>query len=388
MKKKLAFVLSLALILGVFPSCGAVNQPEQNASETECFAKIAFLVSDAENETIGDTDPLYQYDFIPAKDVETLNFCDYDAVALKDDLMSNSVIAEAVADAYRDTEIKVYVYGEVTLSEYKDLLGIQSIGEYKDIIYSDGTVGKKYVYLDAADDEGEETLNVVQYSDAGSLFASVMVEQDTVFQQIVYDHFVETTPVMSSYATVIEKEYSFKSYYNSKNYVNMDYWLFQETDEIDPDYDFYAVKTIFTMVGDDPRSLDVYKGMVYSADELDPCEPVSATSLSSLNVSVGWSGNSTGSSASASIGLSWNLSQKVDIDHTYSAVNDEATWSITPSSFKRGWPKEAISLLAPWSAGSGVGAINVSFSGDFMVVEDGYDSLVTSKEKTVRIRYY
>lgn len=346
--------------------CGAEEISEQAAANTD--AKIAFLTADAETDGI---DLPYLCDVVPAREATASKLGEYEAVALSDALLGDHTAAGAVADAYRDAGIRVYVYGDTTLSAYKELFDIRSIGESVNIASSHGKMGRKYVSFD---DSGEECFTIVQFSEDGGLLADVTNEDESVYRRIICSHFEETASGANGIAL--------RAYYDDENYISMRYTLAQNTDEIDPDNDYYAIITRFELTGDDVRGLYVRQELPCEEDNLWSSIPAGRNGMAPFALSF----DEGCDSIWFKDGVYSDSSAKMDIDHEFSAVKDTTVWSITPGGMSS--ELSDIELGTEWSAGSGAGVIDTVFSGEFMLVQpNGSDTLASTREQTIRIRF-
>lgn len=277
-------------------------------------------------------------------------------------------------------ETRVYLYGNVTISAYKAATGL---GEFS-------------VEIPLHDPSGNQTSTAVQFFDEAyeqteifhaicsgehALLGTISGEEPTLcaYFALILDNCKQFL-LPQTRATIIESGVDYSTATFGGNIVNgiihMNYTLYREFDETDPDYDYFALqtRTWATCKQGYIAKLNTSYEMDNVLNSFIETAPQSTNRTSSINFSIGFglSGLTT------SIGISTGLSAEAKIERDEHIVPDDeymfgnyVGWTMTPawSLFKDdGLKDNKLICSATWRDASVESSlryaeINISFSG-------------------------
>lgn len=327
------------------------------------------------------------YDIDILDNIDNKRLVSYAAIALPSNIQTDYDI--------NINSTRCYIYGELTISDYKSLTGlnefaldidIESIGENK------SSTIKQYF-----DKEYEETqvFNIIGFG-TSALLCSLGDDIDTKYMNCVYLYNILDDCVKflapKTRSTIIESKFEFTTAMfggvKGGGVAHMDYTLYRNYDEESTVYDYFAIKTRTWLTSEDGKKTEINTKYVLpnKSDNLLETGPASVNNAGSLSVSVGFGT----SGVSGSIGFSVDLSNvSPNIKRTEDYTNDTVEWAMT----QRTWfPKylNGVSLecAATWAslASNHVAAIDVYFGGRINIGPN-YQYPVKSESKQVPIRF-
>lgn len=399
-KLQLRFLSSLIVLAIVFTVV-----PTSAASFDSQAGKILFVTDATEYSRMISADVL-PYDDVMT-DVATLNNIDvnmvsnYEAVVLPFGEETN-VIART---AYENGSV-VYLYGELSIQDYKKSVGVENYALTVPIYKTDGTIGEVVQFFDATYEENE-IFNVISYSDYALLckisqeipddLVAVYEQQESISESVdnIYLTAVENNfSALKSRAmarTVVDSDFDITNYFGPDNAfsVHLDYTLHQNDSDRDPDYDYFGIKTriwVDNNSGMVSRLQTKYE-LPYSSDNLLETGPTSQSNVGELTVEVGYGESGPSGSISYSIDLS---DTNPTIHRTVDYTNDIVEWEMTPRTILPIYlDGDNFDCCATWaSSGSSFAAVDVFYAGRVNVGPDGIHPVDSGYDKVqVRFRY-
>lgn len=280
-------------------------------------------------------------------------------------------LREEILEAYQNDCI-VYIYGIITIQEYKSAINLNEYSLDVNLYNEQGYCMEKVTQYFESTYETDEYFNIISYS-SNALLCKVLGDTlDPNSQLTAYNYLVPIEKNFSQMGrlnarnTLIDSNFNLVTTWgsNSEFSVSMDYYLYRNYNEIDPDYDYFAIKTRVWVDNDTGRTTSVrtkYE-LPFDSDNLIETGPDSHSNIGSLSVSVSY-GNS---GPDASIGYSIDLSDsRPTIDRTEDFTNDIVEWEMRPRSLLP-LSIDGTSLIccATWASyGSSLAAIDLFYSG-------------------------
>lgn len=298
--------------------------------------------------------------------INTTEINSYVAVALPYEFVKNTEICSSINNE------RIYLYGDLTISDYKEKINIDEFALDVKIEDTKGTnISYAKQYLDE-EYENTHSFNVICYGENNTLLCTIGQDASTFsylfniidnFQIIIKSKFQRTT--------VIESKFDFTSSINSQRsygVAHLDYTLYRNYDEQDSTYDYFGIKTkTWITTSADVKEIKTKYELPEINDNLMETGPASKTSANNLDVSIGF-GNG---GVNGTIGFSVDLSDYTpNITRTEDYTNDTVEWSLTPKTLL---PKSingaTLDCVATWASLSSRNnaAIDVYFTGTLSV---------------------
>ena len=398
--KAFAFVLSIIMLVAALPAYAATNTTEYDKllyivdsyelSNLEIELDDPSIIVDLNkpSDFYGDVDTSESivadftlFDYISSDEVTTDIIMQYKGVAIP---YNQDYTVDYARSAYNSGKL-VYLYGELTISEYKNVLGILDFSIDTIATNSNGTDITAVKQGFDSEFEKNEKYNVISYSN-NAVLCKFSNEIKNVHYLISASENCASTIVQSNArATIVKSEFDFVTYWGPNNIfsVHLDYTLYREYDESDPTYDYFGIKTTTWVDAANSGTVAEIRtkySLPYESDNLLETGPASQKNIGSLSVSCGYGD----SGVSASIGYSIDLSdQDPTINRTENFTNDTVEWIMT----RRTWfPKSLDGVheicVATWASTGKTAGINVYYGAlikagqhGAMNVDSGYTSL-------------
>jgi hypothetical protein len=264
---------------------------------------------------------------------------------------------------------KVYLYGELTIEQYKNALNLDRYGVDIAIEVDDPNTGvkqNKEAFMTFSDEYiSNKIQNVValRENDPNGLLAMVPKNDDgtyntSLLMKAVIDDVIPHTQFGTS-ATLVDSDYDIKTYDYLGNYAVLDWRLYQESDS-DPDYDYFAIKTNVACEGSYFEGTEIWVNddLPYSSDEYIDSDPGDSTETTSFNVSLNFGEDISGS-------ISWNFEfdNAPEVDRTVSLSSDYAHWTCIEN--LHGLGGEVFSPGMSWASTGTLAGIDLEFRGYF-----------------------
>ena len=240
---------------------------------------------DVSNSIVADFD-LFDYTLIT--DVAEISLNNYKAIVLPID----DDETEAIARSAYNQGILVYLYGQLTINDYKEALSLNQFTLSADIYNS------YEVKCDTVEQgfdvtfENTEIYNVICYSSNTLLCKFGNSAKEVNYLVAALNNCIETSNVGRTRATIVKSEFDFTTYWGTNNQYasHLDYTLYREMDESDDVYDYFGVKTR-TWVdtnGAEVSGIMTKYDIPFTRDDLLETGPDSQNSIGTLSVSVGF----------------------------------------------------------------------------------------------------
>lgn len=330
-------IVTLSIISTLIPAFAASFD-----SQTK---KILFITDVAESKSMNSFNA-QQYDSALADLVEINNidmnaFSDYEAIALP----FEEEAYELAKSAY-EIGSTVYLYGQLTIQDYKEIGGIENYALAVPIYKNDGTTEKVEQFFDATYEENE-LFNVISYSDYALLCkispeisngsATTYMQRESyiempnsIYLSAIENNFLELKSKTMTKG-IIDSEFDFVHYFgpNADFSVHLDYTLYKNDSERDTAYDYLGIKTNVWVDNDygEVTRLQTKYDLTFSADNLLETGPEPQTNAGELSVSIGYGNSGPSGNISYSVDLS-NIKPNISRDEDY--TNDIVEWAMTP----------------------------------------------------------
>lgn len=283
----------------------------------------------------------------------------YGAVALP---VSSKYTAELAQNAYKGGKI-VYLYGTLTIEDYKNTLLLNDFSLRTNIYSSDETKSELVNQGFDSSFENSEIYNVICYSNNALLCKFNSEARQVHYLAAAANNFSKNINEAKTCATIVKSQFDFTTYWGPNNECvsHMDYTLYRETNETDPTYDYFAIKTTTWATGAGKvKKLQTKYTLPYSNDNLLETGPESQSNIGTLSVGIGF-GKET---VSGSIGYSYNLSdQRPTIKRTENLSNDTVEWILGPRTLiPKNIDDAKLICVASWASTGKTAAIDAYYT--------------------------
>ncbi len=325
------------------------------------------------------------YDIVDSKKVDYSALSDYSCYAVPSGLVkSDKRLCEAVKNSYRKYETRVYMYGKATISDFKRAFGIKSFGADVSVYDTQGPTTKTAFISFGKDQEDNMIENIISYSNSQTqknLLATVYQGDNVImeYMKIILQDYASTKNTTKS-SVIVKSGFNYRSYFSSAVYANMDFMLYRDFSELDPNYDYFAIKTNISTTGCDTARVEAEHRMQYISDEMIDYGPGDIHRAGSVTVGLdlgsGWGGGG--------ISYTFEVGGGPTIDASYYAGDDYCTWIVS-----RHWPfggdlvHELFCLGSSWASTGTYAATNIKFRALF----DVYVDFMYSPWCEVQVRY-
>lgn len=296
-------------------------------------------------------------DFISLNEFSVKKASDYTAIAYPFSSVQNVQLKHLFA------EHKIYLYGELTINNYKDAVGLNDFSIFIDSdIVENNEIPKQKL---SNEYETNEIFNLICY-DASPLLCKISSDNTTPFlKAIINDINESSTSVGERSHTIVKSQFNFRLYFELGAYLyvlNMDYSLYRNTNESDSTYDYFGIKTntwCTDPTGDKTiKQVETKYSFPKASDELMECGPDTDTNIGTLEVAVGY-----GDGASGQIAYQMDLSDtKPNITKTANYTADTVQWIMTPRTlFPKSISDTISTCSATWASTGKSAQIDVDF---------------------------
>jgi len=343
----------------------------------------------------------------PFDEFNQIDLSAYRAIALP---FSNNLSVNVVAIVRQlfDNGTIIYLYGDLTIQEYKHITGLEMFALDVDITnLNDFSVGQTIQSFDGAFKENE-IFNIIGFSEQ-ALLCKIYDETISAFTFLfnIAKNFEQLLSADQGgfqpfNATIVRSGFNFTSSWtafgSSVHTVRMDYTLYQNLNEYDPNFYYFGISTNTWVTSSQSGvfTADIRTRFTLPNNEghfLDS-GPASQANIGSLGVSVGFGS----SGPSASIGFSVNLSDiRPTIDRDEQFHQGWIDWRMTRRTLLPiNLGTERLRCVATWASPNNAASIDVRFRGGVgrrvhtgvgIVIGFEYDQLSLSGYTTIPIRF-
>lgn len=388
MKKYISILLMSVLTL-LMTCSTAFAAPDVQAKSNTAPTKDLLLITENQAEydlSFINQNPDLVVDIVELDNIKGYNADDYYEIAAP--ITLSDQLTPLLREAYTD-EKKVYLYGELTIEQYKDVLNLDKYGVDVSIEVNDAKTGMKQnkpAFMTFSDEYiSDKIQNVValRENDTNGLLATVPKNDDgsyntSLLMKAVIDDVIPHTQFGTS-ATLVDSDYDITTYDYLGNYAVLDWRLYQESDS-DPDYDYFAIRTNVSCEGSYFEGTEIWVNddLAYPADEYIDSDPGDSTETTSFSVSLDFGEEISG-------GISWDFEfdNAPEVDRTVSLSSDYAHWTCIEDLYGLGG--EVFSPGMSWASTGTLAGIDLEFRGYF------YNSQLAEGQYTdwgsVEVRY-
>lgn len=300
------------------------------------------------------------YDIIKNDEVTDDIISNYRAVAVN---ILDSNMMTYVSNAFSNGII-VYLYGGLSISDYKSATNLSDFSLDVDILnYNDSKIGTAYQSFDSTY-ESDEQFDIIGFS-CSALLCKFDNEATTLNYLAAIVNNFSNISVANTRSTVVKSQFNFVTYFGNNNAdsVHLDYTLYQEKNESDATYDYFAIKTNSWVVSGSAivTGVNTKYSFPFSTSELLETGPASQSSIGSLSVSVGFGSRG----ASGTVGYTVDLSStKPTIKRSEDYTNDIVEWKMTRSTgLSTNLKNTPLTCCASWASKGSYAGIDVYYQG-------------------------
>lgn len=378
MKKMLSVFLSFAMVFSLSCPVFAVEEIEKD---------LLFVTIDDAAISSQAVPDYINYDMVPMSELYQYNLNRYHAIAIPYTLGTG--LSDYLTEQY-NLGTQIYLYGEITINEYSNVLNISNFGidvpvETVDSL-SDTSLSKD-MFLTFSDNYSSSVKHNVIMLDKNAqtgLLAKIpqssIVSNDvSLFLKVIVDD-LESQSSISPNSTIVDHGFNFKSYDYIGNSVTLDWTLYQEeADELD--WKYYAIKTNIVAETDyfNAERLEVKYSLPYMGDEYLDSSPSDSEEEVSFTV-----GLSFGEAISSMLSWVFTFTNAPSIDRSVSLSDDSVEWEVRNDFF--GLNGEQFQPGMSWRTSKSVAGVDISFRGLFANYQSGEGQW--SEWADVEVRYY
>ncbi len=322
-------------------------------------------------------------DMVSLSDAENYRLTDYRAIALPAEAACSRLAQRAFAEG-----LTVYLYGSLTIRDYKDFLALEEFAIPAVFTSSDGRSSSLVKQGFDASFEENELFHIIGLGSRGFLCKLGVSSDAADYLPAIKEHADIVNREPDDRRSAIGSGFDFATYWGDSNQFSshMDYTLFREMDEYDPEYDYFAIRTRAWV---EPASGEVTEiktkhELPYSIDNLLETGPSSQSNIGTLNISVGFGSEGL----NGTIGYSLDLSdQRPSINRTEDYTNDVVEWKMTPRFlFPRNIDDAQLVCVSSWASTDQYGGIDISYDGVVNIGTNGQYP-TTAGYTTIPVRF-
>lgn len=348
--------------------------------------KLLIVVDDGREKPLLTED---QMELIEIKSVSEISERDKNhiAYATSKSIAENENVNIILRDAFINVDARIYVYGGLTIAEFKDILEIEQYSIQTDIYDQNGIIEQKaYMSFSEEQEEGkvEQVICLSNNPNYQSLIVSAVTATYDDLESIIMGHYFDTFYNPMLYATIVQNSFNYRTYAHFSGdilvttcYLNMDYYLYKIEDELIEDYDYFAIKANVNTVYESPSvntgevqctEIQVQFALPYTSDHFYDFGPASTNKANNINVELGF--GDTG--IAGNISFNFSPGNSPTINTTYNSVNRTILWKVSRYWFFGASLNNALYPFgASWASSGRLAAINIS---TYLVVEDSCKS--------------
>lgn len=311
------------------------------------------------------------------------------AYAVSQEMAENPDIQAVLQEMYLSSKARIYIYGDITIKHFNDILGISEYSVSIPMYDGDKQLDKKGTLYFGDEQVNNKLMQIICLS-KNDKYQSLTVTGEKMnikeMQDFIINHYNETFVNPYLRASIVKSNYAHKVLALGSNvYLNVDYILYKDNEESDSQYDYFALRTNVTAVNNqnvtaaDCDLIEVKHQLQYSSDHVTDYAPRDVSRATSVSV-----GLSYGPSLSANIGISFGVGGGPTIDSTYNTAQSLTTWKVKRYWFFGGtFSNEMVSFGTSWASTGRLAAINVSTYARFI----GYKINHIANWDTQQVRY-
>lgn len=370
-KQLFYFIVSILLTIIMF----AALSPLQAFAESPMLdTKLLLIIEDsAQKPTLDDK----QAEKVEYKFLSEISNADSNhiAYATSKDIANIDEVRSILQYAFRRYDARVYIYGNLTISEFKNILDIDLYSIETNIYDENGITDKKANMAFSEEQEENKVQQIISLSKSSkyqSLMAEVPYATYNNLETIIVNHYLETFVNPMLYATIVQNVFDYRNYgyfgggaFSSYCYLSYDYILYKIEDESVSNYDYFAIRVNATPVYDNPdlpeavvcNQLQMKLSLPYVADHIVEYGPYSSNKANEINVQLGFGAEGV----SGSVGFTFAPGTGPSVDTTYTPQDRTVLWKVSKYWF---FGSKLNNALYPfgvsWASTGRLAAINIS----------------------------
>jgi len=326
-------VVGVLFVLVIFLSI-PINQAFADIQEIDL--RLLIIVGDTAQKPSIDEE---QAEMIECKTVSEISESDNNhiAYAAMADIAESDKISSLFRYAFSNYNARIYIYGALTISDFKNILGISTYSVETDIYDEKGKTDKKATLTfseEQEDNKIEQIISLSKNPEYQSLIASVPMATTEKLEHIIIEHYINTfvNPLLYS-TTIVSSHFDYRNYAYlggtekmDDGYVSMDCVLYRLSDESDSEYDYFAIKVNATPVCSlvPCSQLQVKLALRYSTDHFIEYGPSSTNRADSINVQLGFGV----AGFSGGVGFTFAPGTGPTVTTTYSPADRSVLWKV------------------------------------------------------------
>lgn len=300
--------------------------------------------------------------------------CNYLAYAASKEVACNENITKIIREAYNNIESRIYIYGNLTINEFKNILKIDEYCIDTEIYNETGITGEKAKMHFSEEQElnkVEQIISLSKNSNYQSLMVSAPKAVESQMELIIIEHYIETFVGFNQKIKLVQNAFNYRNYPYMGDiqlttcYLNLDYYLYKSDDEDIVDYDYFAIMVNANPIYDNPSvsmgtlsctNLQVKLSLPYSKDHFYEYGPHSTSRATNIGVSIGYSG----SGVSGTLNFTFSPGSRPSVDASFNSTSREILWSINRYwFFGQDLNNELYSLGASWASYGKLAAVDI-----------------------------
>ena len=389
-------ILSIVFLTACFSTFFSFSTASVTAETADINTKLLIILDDSKQKPVL---PDEYDDIVECVYLSDVSMADstHIAYAVTKDIAQNEYINSILKYAYKENDARIYIYGNLTISEFKSIMNIDTYSVLTNIYGENGAIGetaKMSFSKEQEDNKVEQIISLSQNSRYQSLIASVPNASSEILESIIVSHYADTFVHPMTYSTLVQNAFNYRTYanfYSDPNspldfaYLNIDYYLYKIEEEAITNYDYFAIRINVNPICENEvlrlacEDFQIKLSLPKADDHVYEYGPYSTNKASNIYVEVGY-GNS---GVSGSIGFTFSPGSSPDIDASYNSNERTILWKVGRHWFFGSSLNNCLYPFgASWASSGRYAAVNISSYVNF-----GHDHKSGWNEIQVRYSY-
>ena len=319
------------------------------------------------------------------------------AYAVTKEIAQNEYVNPILKYAYMENDARIYIYGNLTISEFKNIMDIDTYSVLTDIYDENGVIGetaKMSFSKEQEDNKVEQVISLSQNAQYQSLIASVPNATSEILETIIVSHYADTFVNPMTYATIVKNGFNYRTYANFYSdpvspldfaYLNIDYYLYKIEEEAIANYDYFAIRVNVNPICENTalrwvcEDFQVKLSLPKTNDHIYEYGPYSTNKANNISVQLGFGA----SGVSGSVGFTFAPGSKPDIKTSFNSTDRTILWKVDRHwFFGASLNNKLYPFGASWASAGRYAAINISSYVNF-----AYDHKSSWNDIQVRYSY-
>lgn len=371
--------ISLMLFAVCFYMLFSTSTVSASAMTSNINTKLLVILDDSKQEPLFSDEYNEIVEFVHLSDI-SLSDNNHIAYAVTKEIAQNKCVNSILKYSYINNDARIYIYGNLTISEFKDIMDINAYSVITDIYNESGAIGETAnmsFSKEQEDNKVEQIISLSQNPQYQSLIASVPNATSEILENIIINHYAETFVNPMTYATIVKNGFNYRNYanfYSDPNtpidfaYLNIDYYLYKIEEESVADYDYFAIRVNVNPICENTalrlqcEDFQVKLTLPKTSDHIYEYGPYSTNKANNINVQLGF-GNS---GVSGSVGFTFAPGSSPDINTSYNSTNRTVLWKVDRHwFFGASLNNKLYPFSASWASAGRYAAIDISSYANF-----------------------